>query len=120
MKKIVLWICISLLIVAATVTGCVSHKSDGNDSDKHSTVPYEYSKGLKFKEYDDYCVLVDFGDCIDEDIYVPDTYNGKPVTEIHCLSMVDNYNIKSVTIPDSLSKAGTRFPQEKLKGEIMQ
>ena len=56
----------------------------------------------KFKEYDDYCVLVDFGDCIDEDIYVPDTYNGKPVTEIHCLSMVDNYNIKSVTIPDTV------------------
>ena len=49
-----------------------------------------------------WCEVTGIGTCADTDIVIPSTYNGYPVTTITSYFASDN--IKSITLPDSISK----------------
>ncbi|MBQ3000410.1 MAG: leucine-rich repeat domain-containing protein [Oscillospiraceae bacterium] len=76
------------------------------------TEPLSPSEGLSYKVYDNYCVVSGIGTCKDTDIVIPDTYNGLPITEIDGFAFRGNATLKSVVIPDSVTKIGRCAFQE--------
>ena len=64
------------------------------------------SEGLEFELNDDgnSYKLVGLGTCTDKFVVIPDTYNGKPVTVIGTDAFDKANKIKSITIPDSITK----------------
>jgi hypothetical protein len=66
------------------------------------------SEGLEFVLNEDgQSYTLDYiGDCEDERIVIPDTYNGKPVTSIDSQALDEGYFIKSIWIPASVTNIG--------------
>ncbi|MBD5092220.1 MAG: leucine-rich repeat protein [Clostridiales bacterium] len=69
----------------------------------------KYKAGFRFEEKDDYCTLTNY--CYDtiegENVIIPSEYNGKNITEIESYSFNSCINIKSVTIPSSVTSIGS-------------
>lgn len=67
-----------------------------------------YSEGLEFSLSADgtYYILEGMGTCTDVDLIIPETYNNLPVAEIGELAYNKRLNIKSVTIPRSITSIG--------------
>lgn len=87
--------------------GCpftVIHCSDG-DVELYDT---DGSQGLEYWVSDDgrSASLVGIGTCTDKDIIIASTYNGVPVTEILPSAFLNNGNIRSVRISDSVEVIG--------------
>ncbi|MGN1061023.1 MAG: leucine-rich repeat domain-containing protein, partial [Candidatus Coproplasma sp.] len=65
------------------------------------------SKGLEYTEYTNYFSTNYFvsgiGTCTDNDIVIPSTYNGIPVTKIGGTAFADCTSLTSITIPDSVT-----------------
>ena len=66
----------------------------------------EASRGLSIAEYDDHCVVTGIGSCTDTAIIIPDTYNGKPVTEIGVLAFLGHSELTRVVIPAGVTTIG--------------
>ena len=68
----------------------------------------DYSKGLEFKSnYNGTYTLTGIGTCSDEKVIVPDTYNGKPVTEIGREAFGGCLQITHLILPESVVEIGT-------------
>ena len=65
------------------------------------------SEGLDIAEYNVTCYVTGIGDCKDTDIIIPDTYNGKPVSDIDEKAFKGNKSIKSVTVPENVTRIGS-------------
>lgn len=67
-----------------------------------------YSEGLEFSLSADgtYYILEGMGTCTDVDLIIPETYNNLPVAAIGKLAYNKRLNIKSVTIPRSITSIG--------------
>lgn len=67
-----------------------------------------YSEGLEFALSADgtYYILEGMGTCTDADLIIPETYNNLPVAEIGGVAYNTRLNIKSVTIPRSITSIG--------------
>ena len=63
------------------------------------------SEGLEYTAIGEFYAVSGIGTCTDENLIIPDTYNGKPVTEISSQAF-SNLAIKKVTVPKSVSKIG--------------
>ncbi len=64
------------------------------------------SEGLDFSysaSFGGRYILTGIGECTDENIVIPATYNGLPVLQIASNAFEGNTNIKSVEIPDSIT-----------------
>ena len=66
----------------------------------------KFSEGLAYEEVLGKCIVTGIGTCKDTDIVIPEEYNGKPVVGIKEKSFQNNKNIKSATIPDSVTSIG--------------
>lgn len=65
---------------------------------------YKISVGLEFKVEGGEAILMGRGDCTDEHIVVPDTYEGYPVTVIDSEAFRDDTALKSIVIPLSVKR----------------
>ena len=68
------------------------------------------SEGLKYilvESKDTSYYKVSIGNCTDEDIVIPPTFNGKDVTTIDTRAFKDCAKIRSVTLPDTITKIST-------------
>ena len=64
----------------------------------------EYSEGLAFEVYDDYCIMVGIGSCTDVNVIIPPTYKGK---EVHYVGPFEGFeNVKTLVIPDTVKGYG--------------
>ncbi|MBQ9773428.1 MAG: leucine-rich repeat domain-containing protein [Clostridia bacterium] len=94
-----------------TLCACGAKGEDeNNDSDSPNA-----SKGLEFElnEAKDAYIVVGIGSCTDEDLVIPSTYRGKPVTGIKgegaggaAPAFIACEHLKSVTIPDTVTSIG--------------
>ena len=69
------------------------------------------SLGLRYKTNDANmtCTLLDMGTCIDTDVVIPRIYNGYTVTEIAEKAFWNCKIMRSLTIPDTVTKIGSDF-----------
>lgn len=65
----------------------------------------EGSKGLLFAENDGAYTVFSIGTCADENVVIPDSYEGLPVTAIGAEAFVDA-QIRSVVIPETVTDIG--------------
>ena len=108
MKRALL-IAMCLLVVFVIITGC-SNANRSNQSEEESNLNYVPSEGLKFALTSDGegYELVSIGTCTDVDVYIPSTYNGKPVTSIGFSAFIYSHFVKSITIPDTVTAIATQ------------
>lgn len=80
------------------------------EENKCLNCPYiYYSEGLLFNLIDDVKgYSVELGSCVDSEIYIPETYNGKPVFKIADFGFYDCIRVKKLVIPDSITSIGTQ------------
>ena len=78
-------------------------KLSHNYVDRHCSLcdGWEPSVGLEFEENSSGYTLVGTGDCTDNVISIPSTYNGKTVTEI-AQDAIDRFKVERIIIPDSV------------------
>ena len=67
-----------------------------------------YSEGLtyRFDTEGNWCIVTGLGTCEDVDIVIPSEINGKPVTNIESEAFACRVNLRSITIPDSVTSMG--------------
>ena len=63
------------------------------------------STGLQYTRSDDgmYAILSGFGDCWDNEIYIPETFNGLPVKEINADVFASRTYLTGIHIPDTVT-----------------
>lgn len=65
------------------------------------------SEGLRYRlKSDGTYAVISIGDCKDTYLYIPNTYNGAPVTEIASLAFAARREIVGASIPDSVTRIG--------------
>ena len=101
MKKIFAFIALTIMLIAClAVAGCGS--TNTGTSYKPAT------KGLKFYPLNDKECVVAVGDAIYlEEIVIPKKHNGLTVVKIADEGFADCKNLKSITIPDSVTSIGS-------------
>ena len=74
----------------------------------NATIHFKYSLGLAYNLSSDetYYIVSGIGTCTDTDIIIPSEYNGKPVKKIADGAFLGNSNLKSITIPSSVTSIG--------------
>lgn len=77
----------------------------GADSDNNNNNEQTGSKGLTFYEYGN-GYKVYGGSCADENVVIPSTHKGLPVVAIDNYAFAQNTTMKSIVIPDSVTKIG--------------
>ena len=90
--------------ITLTVTVDMGESSDNNNSNNNNN-EQTGSKGLTFYEYGN-GYKVYGGSCADENVVIPSTHKGLPVVAIDDYAFAQNTNIKSIVIPDSVTKIG--------------
>ncbi len=63
----------------------------------------EASEGLEFRKFDNYAVLVGIGTCTDNNVVIPATVDGLPVTEIWDRAFYKAQHMTSVKIPEGVT-----------------
>ena len=97
--------------ITLSVTVDMGYNDDNNNDDNNSnndndtTEDYVGSKGLDFVEYGN-GYKVSAGSCIDSNVVIPSTYNGRPVIAIADYAFYGNTEIKTIVIPDGITKIG--------------
>ena len=71
-----------------------------------TSVSDECDLELELSENERYYTVVGIGNCIDDEISIPETYNGKPVFAIAESAFANNESIKSVVMPSSIIAIG--------------
>ena len=84
------------------------HDFDENDTCTFCNYVADYTLGLIYDltNNQSYCVWGIYGNF--ENLIIPSTYKGLPVTEIHNQGFYGCPNLKSVVIPDSVTKIGNK------------
>ena len=65
-----------------------------------------HSEGLEYCLDDTYYELEGYGECVDANVVIPYTYNGKPVKGIGYSAFEECIGLKSIVIPDSVTSIG--------------
>ena len=97
----------------SSVSSSVEQSSDENPPD--SSAPIEekkFTKGLSYElnaDGESYSV-VGLGSATDTAIFIPDTYDGKPVTCVIANVFIDNNRIVSVTLGENVSSVEYKSP----------
>ena len=83
----------------------------GSTGDKSFTANWEkikYSEGLEYElSYDEqYYMVYGIGECTDDIVKIPVTYNGLPVTGIESYAFYECQNLKGIIIPETISYIG--------------
>ena len=68
------------------------------------------SIGLSYRKSNDgtYYILEGMGECTDEDVVIPDTYEGLPIKEIESYAFEGNESIKTLSTSENIEKIGDR------------
>ncbi len=106
MKKIIV-ICILALALVMSFAACSRKKNDQQNTENPTSAPVEECKEelvYKLNEDGQSYTLVSVGKCTCEEIIIPETYNGLPVTCIGDSAFNRCYSLKSVTIPSSVTE----------------
>ena len=100
MKKIFALIALTIMLIAClAIAGCDSTNTD--------TAYKPATKGLKFYPLNDKECVVAVGDALYlEEIVIPKKHNGLTVVKIADEGFADCKNLKSITIPDSVTSIG--------------
>ena len=100
MKKL-LYVILTVLIIISTFVSC--------DLTKFKEKNIVYSQGLVFELSEDQksYIFVGLGECKDDEIIIPPTYNGLPVTHIGDYAFSGDELIKRVIIPNSVISIGS-------------
>lgn len=101
MKKIII-VCILAAALALSLAACSDKKNAENPTEK---LPEGCNEELIYKLNEDgeSYKLVNVGKCTCENIVIPDTYNGLPVTEIGDGAFNKCQTVRSITIPSSVT-----------------
>ena len=92
------------VFVEQKILGIIPHSYD-NGRCTHCG-DWEESVGLSFEPYGDGYSVNGIGECSAEYIFIPSTYNGKPVLKIEDAAFAFNEQIKGVKISDGVQAVG--------------
>ena len=96
--QIIAIICVSLFFIGCFVLGLVYNS-------KSNFLPDENLKFTISTDGKSYTVT-GIGQCTSKDIYIPDTYLGKPVTGISYMAFHNCQNVETIRISDSITSIG--------------
>lgn len=107
MKRAVIFRIMLTLLMLLCLCFAVSCQQEPGSED----TPGEYDEnGLCFTlNVDGISYRVSNGRCTDENVVIPSVFNEKPVTEIAAGAFKNRANLKSVTIPESITLIGRCF-----------
>lgn len=125
MKKLILCFLLMIFLITVAVSCGVAPTTteapdttavaDGTTTDAPVTTEapdsdQTYSQGLCYRlsAFQDSYVVVGMGDCTDADLVIPPVHDGMPVTEIEDDAHLGGKQVRSITIPDSVTVIGYR------------
>ncbi len=100
-RLIIAIICVSVFFVMCFVSGIIFNSTQ-NSSEADEAENLKFTISSDGKSYS----VTGIGECTATDIYIPDTYLGKPVTSISYMAFHNCQNIETVRIPDSITSIG--------------
>lgn len=105
MKKSLLLVSVFILLSLLLVSCDVSNIKEFWNEITGKETALTPSEGLSFRLNEDGSSysLFNIGICEDEHIVIPSTYNGLPVTKISFAALSASFNVKIITIPDSVT-----------------
>ncbi len=119
MKKTVICIILALLIVICTVAASFLARHDRETKTKSKLISYleenmtvylDNGLLLAISEDGESYVVSGIGTCTDEHVVIPEEYNGKPITRIN-KNVFSKFNeLKTLSIPSSVTGVGSGFP----------
>ena len=94
-----------LPLIALLCAFCFVCCGESKDTEDPENYP-KASEGLEFtiNEEDGTCTLMGMGECTDTHVVVPQEYKGYKVTSIKENSFYNNYPVRSIIIPDSITE----------------
>lgn len=105
MKKIIL-VCVLALALVTSFAACSRKKNDPQNTEAPTTAPVECKEELVYKLNEDgqSYTLVSVGKCTCEEIEIPETYKGLPVTTIGDGAFNRCGTVKKITVPSSVTE----------------
>ena len=120
MKKIAICIILAaVIVIAAVCVGFLLIRADNEKSgdpltyalEAYSPIYTENGLLLELSEDGSFYSVVGQGKCTDEHIVIPSAYNKKPIKAINSGAFYYHKELKTLSIPDSVTYVGTAFPE---------